>query len=139
MSIVGKLGGIEGQQTISEVVTPGGGSESVGLQLYGPYKASGTASIAAGETEAVALQNMEDVNGITVDFPDDTAALILPAGYSIGSAQTCAVQGVWGPYVYDGSWGPAGISLLNTDTGESTSSGIVTLDFYSTVEFPQES
>jgi len=26
MSIVGKLGGIEGQQTISEVVTPGGGS-----------------------------------------------------------------------------------------------------------------
>lgn len=30
MSIVGKLGGIEGQQTISEVVTPGGGSGESG-------------------------------------------------------------------------------------------------------------
>lgn len=30
MSIVGKLGGIEGQQTISEVLTPGGGSGESG-------------------------------------------------------------------------------------------------------------
>ncbi len=33
MSIVGKLGGIEGQQTISEVVTPGGGSGGGGTLI----------------------------------------------------------------------------------------------------------
>ena len=112
------------------------GIAGAGLQLYGPYTASGTVSIEAGETDSVALQNMENVNGITVDFPDDTAALILPVSYAIVSTQTCAVQGVWGPSVYDGSWLPAGLKLLNTATDESTSSGTVQLNFYSTVEFP---
>lgn len=106
-----------------------------GLQLYGPYKASGTATIeaGAGETDFVSLQNMEDVNGITVDFPDDTDALILLSYFTSG-AQTCAVQGVGCPYVYDGSWAPAGVTLMNTASSES--SGEVTVAFYSTVAFP---
>lgn len=106
-----------------------------GVQLYGPYTASGTATIVAGagETDVVALQNMEDVNGITVDFPDDTDALILLSYYTSG-AQTCAVQGAGGPYVYDGSWEPASVTLMNTASSES--SGRVAVAFYSTVEFP---
>lgn len=111
------------------------GIAGAGLQLYGPYKASGTATIVAGagETDYVALQHMEDVNGITVDFPDNTDAIILLSYFTSG-AQTCAVQGVGGPYVDEGSWGPAGVTLMNTAESEST--GEVTVSFYSTVEFP---
>lgn len=111
------------------------GIAGAGLQLYGPYKASGTATIGegAGETDVVSLNNMEDVNGITVDFPDDTDALILLSYFTSG-AQTCAIQGVGGPYVYDGSWVPASVTLMNTASSES--SGKVTVAFYSTVAFP---
>lgn len=79
---------------------------------------------------------MEDVNGITVDFPDNTDAIIL-LSYFISGAQTCAVRGAEVPYVYEGSWEPASITLVNTASSES--SGTVMVEFYSTAEFPPAS
>lgn len=135
MSIVGKLGGIEGQQTISEVVTPGGGSGGAGLQLYGPYYANGgDVTIASGQLRNVPLSNITDGPGAYCDFdgvPTDT--VIIVSGYFA----SLPVTALYGPF-YD----PEGAStadgwrygqLTEYNYGQSSMSiGSNNLTFYAT-------
>ncbi len=140
MSIVGKLGGIEGQQTISEVITPGGGSEGAGLRLYGPYWASGRDTIPAGLAGQVSLESMEDSNFMPVTFPDadaDAAVFVVAAGLNDGNI----LRGFSAPYVVSKvsglEWDYGTLLIFNNGESASEMGGYLT--FYSTVEFPKES
>lgn len=95
MSIVGKLGGIEGQQTISDVVD---GSKGGGMQLYGPYYANGgDVTIASGQLGNVPLSDITDISGAYYDFEGvPTNTVIIVSGYFA----SLPVTALYGPF-YD--------------------------------------
>ena len=109
-----------------------------GLQLYGPYFARNSdATVEAGKAAAIELETLEDINGISVTYPQSTDAIIIPYNFSASSVANCVVQDMYPPYVAQGTWGAATLIVFNT--GALDSIGTATIGFYSTVEFPQDS
>ena len=108
-----------------------------GVQLYGPYLASNSdVEVTAGSNTFAELETLEDVNGITVNYPTDKTAKLFLA-YFTAALSGFAVQAVYPPYVTNNAWSPAAAQIANY--GDMTGAGTVTVAFYSTVEFPQES
>lgn len=114
-----------------------GGIAGAGLQLYGPYVAiNSDATVQAGKDAYVEMKTLEDVNGISVTYPQSTDAIIIPYYFSASSIAKCVVREMYPPYESNGSWGDAALMLFNVGNADST--GSVRLAFYSTVEFPQD-
>lgn len=114
------------------------GIAGAGLQLYGPYfAANSAASLAANDATAVTLSTLEDNNGATVNYPEDSTAKLLMCGLSSGSADGMLLQEVTLPYYSNGSWKDGSMLVYNNTA--SAASEYVYVKFYSTVEFPQES
>lgn len=110
-----------------------------GLQLYGPYYGFATATVTAGNTEYIDLDNYEILNGSTVTFPNpnDGGETFVSSVVTSGGA----VTGFSAPMIQEGlsgkEWNAAQINVYN-DSSESGSYEVSML-FYSTVEFPMES
>lgn len=110
-----------------------------GLQLYGPYTAVGSGTVTPAGVENVYCESMEDVNGISVTFPEasaDAKTLVLSVRMT-----ELLLQGFEGPLVYMGDlgleWGAGCVVVYNSDD-TTTGSVTCTMTFYSNVEFPQE-
>lgn len=109
-----------------------------GVQLYGPYKASNSSATAqANKITYLELATVEDLNGATVSYPQDTTAKLFPTGFSTGNIAGVIPQEMSVPYISDNAWAPAYFYALNT-TGSDIASNAYIL-FYSTAEFPLES
>lgn len=110
-----------------------------GLQLYGPYTAVGSGTVTPAGVENVYCESMEDVNGISVTFPEvsaDAKTFVLSVRMT-----ELLLQGFEGPTVYMGDsgleWGAGCVAVLNPDD-TTTGSVTCTMTFYSNIEFPQE-
>lgn len=115
-------------------------SAGAGVQLYGPYTAAVTYTVDGLASEVVECHTVEDENGISVVYPDvSTGAKVF-----VYSAKTDKgfLQAFKGPSI--ATMGPLGTvwidgSVTVYNNSESSAEIEVLLNFYSTVEFPQES
>lgn len=109
-----------------------------GVQLYGPYYASGDKTISANSKDDIALTTMEDINGISVIPPSGNAVVLFAQASAEASAASTAalmMTNIEAP-VFEEEWIPAHITVLNGTDSEKAVRAAMTL--YSTVEFPQE-
>lgn len=109
-----------------------------GLQLYGPYYATGTGTVTANGEENVNCNSIEDVNGISVTLPEPSENALTLVTTARISGSNLIVQGFTAPYVYTGQsglvWAYGAIAVSNPQESEAS----VTCDmaFYSNVELP---
>lgn len=113
-----------------------------GLQLYGPYTAYHNTSenVESKNSKYIECENLEDVNGITVTYPDVTSAcIILPVAVDASSLPIVEFSA---PAIYANEgvneWRDGTITVYNPDS-ETLRVASCSIVFYSTVEFPQES
>lgn len=111
-----------------------------GLQLYGPYYASASDpdAISAGQYGTVTCETLEDLNGVTVTYPESAAILLL---YFLSTGTNATTKALLGevdlPVYNDGTWSDALVTVINLE--DSAKKIYPNIGFYSTVEFPAES
>ena len=111
------------------------GIAGAGMQLYGPYHASGNAgSIAAGNVGVITCSDLTDENNDSVTYPSENSGAIM---LCIGVQSPMAVSTFKMPHVQEDGWAEAQMTVINTSAEAAFAVGEIT--FYSTVEFPQES
>lgn len=113
------------------------GIAGAGLQLYGPYRAiNPAASLAANKASMASLTTLEDMSGATVNYPQDAAKLLI-CGLSSGSGHGRLLQEIVLPSKTGDTWSDGYMIVYNNS--DTAASEVVSVDFYSTAEFPQES
>lgn len=109
-----------------------------GLQLYGPYLATGqVSSVAAGLYAAISCSEIVDAENNSVDYPDTFGAMLL-AGFALmddqNAPENLIVGSVYTPSKESDTVSPAQIGVTNNRSDAATIIGYV--QFYSTVQFP---